>query len=493
MQQISPNNLINGKTYYIEHFGPHGSLTKNRGTATRITNDLFHFDNVIEYVNGQETPRSSFYAPITMSRPNATYYWQFYKPVAEDLMTKQVLRGLGVDKETSWGLHKHHINPHIGRGGKRKTRSKRAGYDSGRDDNRLSKEWIEHILHFYYDQEDISDKISRDDLKEILKKLKYDEDYRCPITGEPIKIFGYQAMAKVDAFLKYGDHIGGKRKTKKSKKSKRKNRKTRSKKGGVKMTKPKNSREKANPTKDRKELLAELLFAVYDPIKDNKPSLNRAFPKTYYPEERIRNMSSEEQKERYRQWRNKEADTRSNLRYAKRKSEEDTKRAQTIKNQKLRSHIPDTIKTEKEKTGENNYFPESYDPTMDYELLKYAEVKHIPNHIPNKEIEYTTEPSKTSNPEETKSKFGQARPRTILYDLDKEAAARIWLNMKNTESESKSDSGELESKSDSGESESKFDPSLSFVDGINGGKRKTKRNFKKSKKSNKKIRKTRRK
>ena len=134
----------------------------------------------------------------------------------------------------------------------RRTRSKRGGYDSGRDDKRLSNEWIEHILHFYYDQEDISDKISRDDLKEILKKLKYDEDYRCPITGEPIKRFGYQAMAKVDAFLKYGDHIGGKRKihkrkTKKNdkkktkkqtkkirtriqKKSKRKNRKTRSKK-----------------------------------------------------------------------------------------------------------------------------------------------------------------------------------------------------------------------------------------------------------------------
>jgi hypothetical protein len=98
----------------------------------------------------------------------------------------------------------------------RKTRSKNGGRDSGRDVNRLSKEWIEHILHFYYDQEDISDKISRRELKKILKKLKYDEDYISPITGEkfPMERFGDQAMAKVDAFNKYGDHIGGgKRKT----------------------------------------------------------------------------------------------------------------------------------------------------------------------------------------------------------------------------------------------------------------------------------------
>ena len=110
----------------------------------------------------------------------------------------------------------------------RRTRSKRGGYDSGRDDNRLSKEWIEHILHFYYDQEDISDKISRDDLKKILINLKYDEDYISPITGQSIKSFGYQAMAKVDAFYKYGDHIGGKRRSRKSKrKSKKAKRKTR--------------------------------------------------------------------------------------------------------------------------------------------------------------------------------------------------------------------------------------------------------------------------
>ena len=106
----------------------------------------------------------------------------------------------------------------------RKTRSKRGGRDSGRDVNRLSKEWIEHILHFYYNQEDISDKISRRELKKILKKLKYDEDYISPITGEsfPIESFGYQAMAKVDAFYKYGNHIGGgKRKTRSNKKKTR--------------------------------------------------------------------------------------------------------------------------------------------------------------------------------------------------------------------------------------------------------------------------------
>jgi len=104
----------------------------------------------------------------------------------------------------------------------------RSQRQKGGEQLRLNEEWIEHILHFYYDQEDISDKISRDDLKEILKKLKYDKDYISPITGEPVRIFGYQAMAKVDAFYKYGDHIGGKRKSRKSKrKSKKAKRKTR--------------------------------------------------------------------------------------------------------------------------------------------------------------------------------------------------------------------------------------------------------------------------
>ena len=124
MQQIPPNNLINRDTYYIESFGPGGSLMKSRGTATRINQNLFHFDNVIAYVNGQKIPSEDFYVPMN-THPNDPYHWRFYKPVAEDLMTKQVLRGLGVDKETSWGLHKHHINPDIGRGGKRKTHKRK--------------------------------------------------------------------------------------------------------------------------------------------------------------------------------------------------------------------------------------------------------------------------------------------------------------------------------------------------------------------------------
>ena len=128
--------------YYIEILRFDGNLTKKRGTVTRIHNHLFHFDNVIEYVNGQKIPRPSFYVPMN-THPNIhilneTYQHQFYKPVAEDLMTKQVLRGLGVDKETSWGLHKHHINPHIGRGGKR-TRTQRIRKSKSKKSNKLRK------------------------------------------------------------------------------------------------------------------------------------------------------------------------------------------------------------------------------------------------------------------------------------------------------------------------------------------------------------------
>ena len=113
---------------------------------------------------------------------------------------------------------------------------------------------------------------------------------------------------------------GGKRKTKKFKKTRKSKRKARSKKGGVKtprretLTTHKYSRDKRSPKIDRNALLAELLFAVYDHKKDNKESLNRAFPKKYYPDERLRNMPSEEQKEIYDQWRNKEANKRKEQR-----------------------------------------------------------------------------------------------------------------------------------------------------------------------------------
>ena len=297
----------------------------------------------------------------------------------------------------------------------RRTRSKRGGYDSGRDDKRLSNEWIEHILHFYYDQEDISDKISRDDLKEILKKLKYDEDYRCPITGEPIKRFGYQAMAKVDAFLKYGDHIGGKRKihkrkTKKNdkkktkkqtkkirtriqKKSKRKNRKTRSKKGGVK--KPVSKQPVVKKTQqDRKQYRTDRLKALVSLMPSDFPekSIFRAF--TNIDEQIVRDMSMEQRIQVYNDWRIDEAVKRRNNRY--------------IKNQQPMSNIQGPVK----KT--NIYFPEAgpLNPEDDKKMLKNVDLED------------------TDDEDEDDDAY---RPGTPAFD-DDEKIADILLEIKNIKS-----------------------------------------------------------
>jgi len=122
MEPIPPEDVVNGDTYYLESFGPNGSLRKYRGTVMKGV-PLFYIKNIIVYGDPNNTyeQQHGFYIPSD-TNPTDPYYWRFYKPVAEDLMTKQVLRkGLGIDEETLWGLHKHHINPNIGRGGKRKT------------------------------------------------------------------------------------------------------------------------------------------------------------------------------------------------------------------------------------------------------------------------------------------------------------------------------------------------------------------------------------
>jgi hypothetical protein len=142
MQQIPPENLVDGDTYYIERVGPDGSLTKHRGTAKRITSPCtesfcgIQFDNVIAYVNGKQIPSPSFYAH---NARDTEYHSQFYKPVTEDLMTKQVIRQwLGMDEATSWGLHKQHINPDISRGGKR-TRTQRIKKSKSKKSKKLRK------------------------------------------------------------------------------------------------------------------------------------------------------------------------------------------------------------------------------------------------------------------------------------------------------------------------------------------------------------------
>jgi len=126
MQLISPYDLENGHTYYIEEFAGGVSTNKYRGTIKSLKictwyggHNVLSIGNMIEYVNGQETNSSDptyptfhgneYYVHVNT---NATeeQYWLFYKPVVDYLMTTQVLRqSLRLDKVTIWGLYKQHI------------------------------------------------------------------------------------------------------------------------------------------------------------------------------------------------------------------------------------------------------------------------------------------------------------------------------------------------------------------------------------------------
>ena len=125
MRLISPYDLENGHIYYIESFVEGVRTNKYRGTienmniCTWLGHRVISIGNMIEYINGQETtshdrtyptfPGNSFYIHVNT---NATedQYWLFYKPVADYLMTTQVLRQrTHFDKVTIWGLYKQHI------------------------------------------------------------------------------------------------------------------------------------------------------------------------------------------------------------------------------------------------------------------------------------------------------------------------------------------------------------------------------------------------
>jgi hypothetical protein len=126
MQVISPYNLENGDTYNIEEFIGGGiSTNKYRGTIKNLNactwdwHNVLEIGNMIEYINKQETNSSDMTSPTFPGNvfyvhvnTNATEerYWLFYKPVADYLMTTQVLRQrLRVDNETICGLYKQHI------------------------------------------------------------------------------------------------------------------------------------------------------------------------------------------------------------------------------------------------------------------------------------------------------------------------------------------------------------------------------------------------
>jgi hypothetical protein len=124
MQRISPYDLENTHTYYIERFCEGISTNKYRGTIKSLNiclwdgHNVLSIGNMIEYVNGQETnssdnasptfPGNVYYVHVNTNASEESY-WLFYKCTGESLMITQVLRqSLRLDKETIWGLHKYH-------------------------------------------------------------------------------------------------------------------------------------------------------------------------------------------------------------------------------------------------------------------------------------------------------------------------------------------------------------------------------------------------
>ena len=125
MLLISPYNLDLGHTYYMEEFAGGVSTNKYRGIINNLnvctwdSHNVIEIKNMIEYVNGQETssndresptfPGNVFYVHVNTNAAEPMY-WLFYKPVADYLMTTQVLRHCThLDRVSVRGLYKQHI------------------------------------------------------------------------------------------------------------------------------------------------------------------------------------------------------------------------------------------------------------------------------------------------------------------------------------------------------------------------------------------------
>ena len=144
MIPISPYDLETGHTYYIESYTK-GSYNYNKGCYDKgvrtnkyrgVINNLnvgicdghnvVEIGNTIEYVNGQETTSTERYSPTFPGNVFCIYvttntidgpYWLFYKPVADYLMTTQVLKQrTRLDKVSIWGLYKQHLGKARGEG-----------------------------------------------------------------------------------------------------------------------------------------------------------------------------------------------------------------------------------------------------------------------------------------------------------------------------------------------------------------------------------------
>ena len=132
MELISPHDLKIDGTYYIESFYEGVRTNKYRGIINNLNvcswdrHNVLEIGNMIEYVNGQETTSTERVSPIFPGNifyvhvgTNATepQYWLFYKPVADYLMTTQVLRQrTRLDKVSIWGLYKQHLGKARGEG-----------------------------------------------------------------------------------------------------------------------------------------------------------------------------------------------------------------------------------------------------------------------------------------------------------------------------------------------------------------------------------------
>ena len=125
MNSISPYDLEIKQTCYIEEYFKGVRTNKYRGIVKKMWpkmmcgKDVLQIENMIEYVNGQETtsverdsptfPGNTFYVYVNT---NATEerYWLFYKPVADYLMITQVLKQrTRLDNVSIQGLYKQHL------------------------------------------------------------------------------------------------------------------------------------------------------------------------------------------------------------------------------------------------------------------------------------------------------------------------------------------------------------------------------------------------
>ena len=126
MKLISPYDLETKHTYYIESYVEGVRINKYRGVINNLNactwdgHNVLEIGNMIEYVNGQETtsterdsptfPGNVFYVHVNTNATEYYQYWLFYTPVADYLMTTQVLKQRTcLDKVSILGLYKQHF------------------------------------------------------------------------------------------------------------------------------------------------------------------------------------------------------------------------------------------------------------------------------------------------------------------------------------------------------------------------------------------------